>query len=289
MGADKSQARMSGERDQGLALAIAKAGSIGKLARALGISQPAISAWTRVPSDRVAMVEKVTGVERHLLRPDLYQIEKNKSSSRSPVADELAQAQARSYLLLANLLLRAPSQVFLDELAQLKGDVSPLGHAIIVLADAAGSVNADQVAHEYFNLFVGVGRGEILPFASFYQTGFLNERPLARVREDLRRLGVERQPDVFEPEDHLGALLEVMAGLVGGAFEAEAGAAERFYRKHIERWAGRCFVDLGKAESARFYRAVAAYGQVFMAIESEAMSLPAPLMELDAPALSAAL
>ena len=46
-------------------------------------------------------------------------------------------------------------------------------------------------------LFIGVGRGELLPFASVYMTGFLNEKPLATLRNDMVTLGVERSPDVF--------------------------------------------------------------------------------------------
>ena len=42
------------------------------LAAALGIRASAISQWDRVPAERVLDVERVTGIPRHDLRPDLY-------------------------------------------------------------------------------------------------------------------------------------------------------------------------------------------------------------------------
>lgn len=59
-------------RNPGLNLAIQAAGSISELARQLGISQPSVSGWKRVPAERVIAVEAVTGVDRAILRPDLY-------------------------------------------------------------------------------------------------------------------------------------------------------------------------------------------------------------------------
>src|SRR3546814_5223971 len=79
------------------------------------------------------------------------------------------------------------------------------------LAEAAHSVSVETVEREYFDLFLGVGRGELLPYASYYLTGFLNERPLARLRADLKRLGLERAESHFDPEDHLGTLCEIMS------------------------------------------------------------------------------
>lgn len=278
MVAEKSQTRTGEERDKGVLQAIEAAGSVGKLARALGISQPAVSSWSKVPADRVIAVETFTGVPRHKLRPDLYRADDGKA----PTADPVNEARQRHYMLLAALLLHAPDEALLRGLAQVKGDASPLGFAMVGLADAARQARAELVEREYFDLFIGVGRGELLPFASYYQTGFLNERPLARVREDMKRLGIARREAMFEPEDHLGCLLEVMAGLISGEFSREPQAAEQFFKRHIERWGLRFFDDLAKTETARFYRAVAAVGQVFLSIESEAFTLPAGEDELNA-------
>lgn len=271
MNGAKTHVRMGEERDRGLALAIESAGSVSTLARKLGISQPAVSSWSRVPADRVVAVEAATGIDRQTLRPDLY---RQNRDGGEVVVDPVDEGRIANYLLLARLLLEAPQADLLARLAGVKGDDSALGKALGDLARAAGESRADAIEREFFDLFIGVGRGELLPFGSYYQTGFLNEKPLERVRSDLRRMGVERQPDVFEPEDHIGQLFEVMAGLISGEFAGGAGEAERFFKRNIERWALRFFDDLAAAPSARFYKAVAGLGQVLMAVESEAFALP---------------
>lgn len=267
-------------RDDGLRLAIDAAGGIGALARGLGIKQPSVSSWARIPAERVLAVEAVTGVERQKLRPDLYaEMQPNGAgavgSGKEPyVSDDLEDARAREYLMLAQLLRAAPTAETLEQLGALRGDASPLGMAHIALAEAARAAAAEDAANEFFALFIGIGRGELLPYASYYLTGFLNERPLARVREDLVRLGIERAEAVFEPEDHLGLLFEVMAGFAKGEFAADLPAQKGFFDKHIEPWAPRFFGDLEHAKSARLYRAVAAVGRTFLTIEKEAFALP---------------
>ena len=188
--------------------------------------------------------------------------------------DDLDRARATQYLLLANLFARAPSAALLRDLSNLQGDASPLGLAQLALADAAQIADPAAVATEYLSLFIGVGRGDILPYGSFYLTGFLHERPLARVRADMARLGLERQGGVFEPEDHLASLFEIMAGLVGGSFDAPAKAADKFFERHIEPWVPRLMADVAAAPSARFYKHVARLGAVWIEIEQEALRLP---------------
>jgi TorA maturation chaperone TorD len=256
-------------RDTGLLQAIEAVGGVGALARLLGIAQPSVSNWQRVPAERVLSVETLTGVPRGVLRPDLY-----------PPADDVTredvdQARALEYGLLALLLGRAPSQELLDRVGALEGDATMLGEAHRALAEAARTHDAGAVADEFFALFIGVGRGELLPYASYYLTGFLHERPLARVREDLGQLGVERAASVREPEDHVALLCETMAGLAATRFTAPEGADRRFFDRHLKPWAARFFADLERAEAARFYRAVGVVGRRFMEIEAEAFALPA--------------
>ena len=173
-------------RDAGLEEAIRAAGGVGALAQKIGISQPSVSNWSRVPADRVVSVEAVTGVARDVLRPDLY------GTSPSTTIDEVDAARAAEYALLSVLLARAPNADMLARLARLRGDASPLGLAHAALAEAAATTTVERAEREYFNLFIGIGRGEVLPYGSYYLTGFLNERPLARLREELARLGIER-------------------------------------------------------------------------------------------------
>jgi TorA maturation chaperone TorD len=142
--------------------------------------------------------------------------------------DDSDVACAREYSLLALLLARAPDAATLNRIAKLRGDATPLDLAHVALAQAADNTNAEKIELEFFNLFIGIGRGELLPYGSYYLTGFLNERPLARLREDLSALGVERPEGLAEPEDHAAILCEIMAALADGQFAATAGEQQVF-------------------------------------------------------------
>src|SRR5438309_362802 len=97
--------------------------------------------------------------------------------------DDIALARADEYRLLASLLGQAPSPELLGRIARIAGDGTKLGRAHAALAQAARDTDdAETISREYFDLFVGVGRGEFLPYASYYLTGFLQERPLAAIR-----------------------------------------------------------------------------------------------------------
>jgi TorA maturation chaperone TorD len=257
-------------RDTGLDEAIRVAGGVGALARKLGISQPSVSNWSRIPAERVLAVESTTGVNRALLRPDLYAEHPGTGGD----LDEVDAARAQEYALLAALLARAPNQALLDRVAGLRGDATPLGLAHAALADAAAKSSAERVEREYFDLFIGLGRGELLPYGSYYLTGFLHERPLARLRQDLAEIGIERTAGQAEPEDHAAILCEVMAGVVSRRFSAPAGTDRKLFDDHLAPWIGRFFSDLERADSADFYRAIGTLGRVFMEIETEAFALP---------------
>jgi TorA maturation chaperone TorD len=254
--------------DRGLREAIQAAGGVTELARRIGVSQPSISNWTHIPADRVLSVEVATGVGRETLRPDLF-------GEQSGTIDAIDAARAQEYALLAVLLGRPPEAALLKRIARLRGDQTPLGRAHSALAQAASRANIEAVGREFFNLFIGVGRGEILPYGSYYLTGFLNERPLMRLREDLRRLGIERAEGQSEPEDHAAILCDTMAGLIGARFSAPPGAQEKIFERHLAPWIGRLFADLEQAKAADFYRHVGAVGRIFLEVEVEAFALPA--------------
>jgi TorA maturation chaperone TorD len=251
--------------DQGLQEAIRAVGGVTELARRIGISQPSVSNWTRVPAERVLAVEAASGVGRATLRPDLY---------GENAVDDVELARAREYALLATLLTRAPDGALLEQLSGLHGEATPLGLAHAALAEAASRTDTTKVEREFFDLFIGIGRGELLPYASYYLTGFLHERPLARLREDLARFGIARAEGVAEPEDHAGILCEIMSGLAGGQLPAPDDASRTIFEKHMAPWIGRFFADLENAEAANFYRRVGTIGRLFFEIESEAFALP---------------
>jgi TorA maturation chaperone TorD len=255
-------------RDAGLNRAIDAAGGVAQLARKIGLAKPSVSNWNRVPARRVVAVEAVTGVSREQLRPDLYSELAVEDASIDPVDA----ARAREYILLATLLSCPPSNALLGEITQLRGDATPLGRAHAALAEATSKVPTADVEREYFDLFVGLGRGELLPYASYYLTGFLNERPLSRLREDLVTLGIERAQNNFEPEDHAATLCEIMAGLASGHFPASPEVQRVFFEKHMAPWMDRLFVDMENAASANFYRSVGSLGRLFLEIETEAFA-----------------
>lgn len=192
------------------------------------------------------------------------------------IADEDRQ-RAQCYRLLAHLLARIPQGDTLAVVAGLEGDDSDLGAAIDALAAAARATTSEQADDEFHALFVGTGRGELVPYASYYLTGFLHEKPLVRLRQDMARLGVERSKDIHEPEDQIASVCEIMAGLIEGSFGAPASLAEQaaFFDRHIGPWASQFFADLENAKSASLYCPVGTLGRVFMDIETTAFKMAA--------------
>lgn len=184
------------------------------------------------------------------------------------------EARADLYDLLATLLRAAPDAELLRALASLSGDDTPIGRAVDALARIASATTATDAQREYHDLFIGVGRGELVPYGSYYLTGFLNEKPLGLLRRDLARLGVERADGVREPEDHVAALMEVMAGLIRGTLGTGAPReAADLFATHIEPWAGHFFRDLEGARRSALYAPVGALGRELMAVEAEAFAM----------------
>ena len=185
--------------------------------------------------------------------------------------------RAGLYDLLATLLANPPTRELIDRVAKLDGDDGDLGRAIRALVRVAKAASEPSAEREFNNLFIGVARGELLPYASFYMTGFLNEKPLVGLRNDMARHGIERAPNVFEPEDNIASLCEMMAGLILGRFgEPEPLSGQKdFFATHIGPWAGHFFADLEAAKGSVFYAPVGAIGRAFMEIEREAFRMGA--------------
>jgi TorA maturation chaperone TorD len=132
------------------------------------------------------------------------------------------------------------------------------------------------VSREYFTLFIGLGRGELLPYASYYLTGFVQGGPLAELRETLRELGIERTDGLLEPEDHAAILLDVMGNLAAGTIQAPAGTDRKVFEQYLAPWIARFFSDLERGKSADFYARVGTVGRVFMEIERAGFELLEP-------------
>jgi TorA maturation chaperone TorD len=183
--------------------------------------------------------------------------------------------RAAFYSLLAGLLRNAPDSDVLAYCLSLDtaDQKSELGAAVNTLVLAAKHSEPQRLKDEFHELFIGLGRGELVPYGSWYQTGFLMERPLGQLRADLAKLGFERSDDVHEPEDHIAALMEVMAMLI---YEGAPQEQQRlFFETHISSWAKDFMKDLSVAETATFYRSVARLGSAFVAIESQYLNLTA--------------
>ncbi|MEM8975139.1 MAG: molecular chaperone TorD family protein [Pseudomonadota bacterium] len=183
--------------------------------------------------------------------------------------------RAQLYGLLANILSKAPDAPELARLAQLQGDESQLGKAVAALSRVAAGRDATEISDEFHDLFIGVGRGELLPYSSYYLTGFLHEKPLAKLRNDMSALGATKSDDVSEPEDHAASVLEIMAGLIEGRFGQPASIEQQkeFYDAHIASWMAVFFQDLAGASSSVLYATVAEVGLRFLDIENAAFEM----------------
>lgn len=182
------------------------------------------------------------------------------------------QARAALYRFIARLLSAPPQTGDLAVAASITGDDSPLGRALSSLAGCAAATTPQMAGEQFQTLFIGLGRGELVPYASYYLTGFLQEKPLARLRADMDRLGIARSPDVAEPEDHIASVLEIMAGLIDGAFgePLPPSGQKNFFDAHVGNWADHFFSDLAKSPTSEFYRAVGDTGRLFLSVEQEA-------------------
>ncbi|WP_179381590.1 TorD/DmsD family molecular chaperone [Jannaschia marina] len=192
-----------------------------------------------------------------------------------PAEEDRLRADLYNYLGL--VLSRPMDRMTLDQTAALQGDDTPLGRAIDALAEAAHTADPGDVRREFNALFIGLGRGELLPYASFYLTGFLNEKPLGTLRRDFAALGLTRAEGVFEPEDGIASLMEMMGALIVGRFGPPLPLSRQrdVWARHVAPWAGHFFTDLSTAKSASLYAHVGEVGRAFMEIEREAFRLAA--------------
>lgn len=191
-----------------------------------------------------------------------------------PQEEEL---RANTYGLLGNLLARVPDRDMLDRLAAIETARSEQGNGMAAawttLAMAARRTTLEALDDEYHALFIGIGRGELMPYGSWYLTGFLMERPLAALRQDLKALGFERREDVKEPEDHAGALMETMCMLILSGDAVSDHEQKRFFERHLEPWIGKFFEDLQNANRANFYAAVGVLGAQFVELEKQYLAM----------------
>ncbi|WP_104024546.1 TorD/DmsD family molecular chaperone [Vibrio hyugaensis] len=175
------------------------------------------------------------------------------------------------YLVLSALFRSAPSEEMIEFLTSLEVEPSEsaMQKAWIALQQAAKDSNREALEDEYQDLFIGIGRGEVMPFGSWHMTGAMMEKPLAEIRHDLELLGFERDENVKEPEDHIAALCEVMSMLTG----EEEDLQQAVFNKHIAPWFASFTQQLENAESANFYKPAAQLCEAFLTLEQVRFSV----------------
>ena len=188
------------------------------------------------------------------------------------IVDIEDQHRSSIYALLSNLLSSPPSKDTLNKVRSLVGGENRIGESINSLSVLSDKLDIKTIEREYHNLFIGVGRGELLPYASFYMTGFLNEKPLANLRDDMKKIGISRSTNNSDPEDHIASLCEMMSGIITNRFYTALSFKQQndFFATHLGPWAKHFFDDLTAAEYSVFYAPVGSLGKAFMEIETEA-------------------
>lgn len=193
-----------------------------------------------------------------------------------PPPNEEARLRAHTYSVLASLLSAPPTADTIHNLALIgvapRDDGGDLAGAWAQLQRAAATADLQALDDEYHDLFIGLGRGEMVPFASWHITGFLMEQPLSDLRDDLKSLGIEADENQKDPEDHIAALCEAMA-LIIRADDIDESREREFFMRHIHAWGQEFFQQLQTARAAQFYRAVGLLGRRFVELEAQYLDI----------------
>ncbi|GAC1532030.1 MAG: molecular chaperone TorD family protein [Ramlibacter sp.] len=209
----------------------------------------------------------------------------------SSVLDEET-ARAEIYGLFAHLFYAAPAPDILQALRNAVTEAPAAGAFLEepwrALVGLAREMQAGDIRSEYDALFGGVGRPDVYLFGSHYLSGFLNERPLAQLRDDLRKLGLTRDAaSMPETEDHVAYLCEVMRHLIAGDAPplasdrptggqvaiADLARQREFFGTHLQPWIGTLCDAIVTHPRSRFYAALARFAQAFAGVEQQGFDL----------------
>lgn len=199
------------------------------------------------------------------------------STAAHAVEPDVDTMRVNMYRLLAVLLSAPVSAELLDTLRSIDDTGTQrdddMARAWKTLRLASTRATLESVDDEYHDLFIGVGRGEVVPYGSWYQTGFLLDRPLVYLRRDLAMLGFERQEGTHEPEDHISALCETMSLMAADENGIALDVQRNFFHDHLDPWVQRFFLDLQRARAAHFYAAVGELGERYIDIEKRYLEM----------------
>ncbi len=237
---------------------------------------PKISERNLLPVNNEEIFEMTLQVQTHTeVYDELYTSQTEISGEPTCIIDEEQQYRASTYSLMASLLRASPDDALLNRLSSLTQEVQGDGDALMVsmsmLGLSAKILTATAIEDEFHDLFIGLGKGEVVPYGSWYLTGFLMEKPLSDLRDDLKKLGFERSGSVTEPEDHAAALCEVISLMISDG--TELSTQKDFFLTHMACWMGSFFSDLTDAKSAIFYKAIGRFGSAFIEFENEYFSM----------------
>jgi TorA maturation chaperone TorD len=201
-------------------------------------------------------------------------------SNNSHALDEET-ARAEIYGLLSQLFYAAPSQELLGQL-QVAVTEAPDAGAFLEepwreLVASARSLSHDQVVAQYNRLFGGVGKPEVYLYGSHYLSGFLNEKPLVKLRDDLASLGLGKGEGMSDTEDHVAYVFEVMRYLIAGDDVAVANLTQQlaFFSQHVQPWVPQLCQALLGHPAATFYARLAAFTEAFLSVELQGFDLVA--------------
>jgi TorA maturation chaperone TorD len=189
-------------------------------------------------------------------------------------------ARAEIYGLLAQLYYAPPTPELLSSLRVAVTEAPAPGGFLEEpwreLVGASRALSDQAIAQEYDALFGGIGKPEVYLFGSHYLSGFLNEKPLARLRTTLAELGLGRDEAAMpETEDHVAYLCEVMRYLIAGDDVAVANLTRQseFFSTHLQPWAAALCDGIAAHPKARFYAALADFTRAFVNVEALAFEM----------------
>ena len=203
----------------------------------------------------------------------------NLSASSHALDEETARAEV--YGLLSQLYYQAPGEELLGQLQVAVTEAPDAGGFLEEpwreLVACARSLSQAQIATEYTGLFGGVGKPEVYLFGSHYLSGFLNEKPLVRLRDDLTELGLARSEAMPETEDHVAYVFEVMRFLIAGDDVAVSNLTRQqaFFTQHVQSWLPALCQTLQGHPRAVFYARLSAFTEAFISVEAQGFDLVA--------------
>ena len=205
----------------------------------------------------------------------------NDSLLAAQLTNTLDEETARSelYGLLAGVLYASPAIELISQIRVAATDTPAAGAFLEEpwrnFVGVTRSMSDQAIKDEYDALFGGVGKPEVYLYGSHYLSGFLNEKPLARLRTELHSLGLERSEVMSDTEDHFAYLCEVMRYLIAGEDVAIANLTRQreFFSTHIQPWVSLMCDDIQNNSKAKFYASLAELTRAFMGIEAQGFDM----------------